>query len=258
MRRANIVRLAVASALAVAAIVGLFVLPVAEYAESFSAWLRGLGNWGLVLLVAVYTPAYMCLPGSILTPVAGAAFGLWRAMIGVSIASVAAATLAFLAARTLFRGVIEERIAGNPKFAALDRAVAQQGFKIVLLTRLSPVFPYLFLNYAFGLTRVSLRDYVLASWIGMLPGTIMYVYLGTAITNVADLFRRDRERTTGKTALFFLGLAVTVVLTVFITRVAKRALSKAVMEQAEGEGRLEIPIPESQAAGSSTSGRTYG
>src|SRR5262245_3862867 len=136
MRRAHIVRLAAALALVVVAIIGLFVLPVAEYAAAFSAWLRGLGNWGLVLLVAVYTPACMCLPWSVLAPLAGAAFGLWRATIVVSIASLAAATLAFLAARTLLRGMVEERIAGHPKFAALDRAVAQQGFKIVLLTRL--------------------------------------------------------------------------------------------------------------------------
>ena len=75
----------------------------------------------------------------------------------------------------------------NPRFAAIDRAVGREGLKIVLLTRLSPVFPFNLLNYAFGLTTVSLRDYVLGSLVGMLPGTVMYVYLGSLITSLSEL-----------------------------------------------------------------------
>jgi len=106
--------------------------------------------------------------------------------------------------------------------------VAAQGFKIVLLTRLSPVLPFVMLNYAFGLTRVRLRDYVLASWIGMFPGTLMYVYLGSAVKNIADLARGDFEGGPWQNVLFFAGLIATVVVTVLVTRIAKQALDRAV------------------------------
>ena len=104
--------------------------------------------------------------------------------------------------RTLARGFIEAKISHNPRFRAIDQAVKHEGFKIVLLTRLSPVFPFNLLNYAFGLTPVSLRDYFLASWIGMLPGTVMYVYLGSAAKNLADLAAGKVEGGTGQQALF--------------------------------------------------------
>jgi uncharacterized membrane protein YdjX (TVP38/TMEM64 family) len=130
----------------------------------------------------------------------------------------------------LARGFIERRIAAHPRFAALDRAVGRQGFKIVLLTRLSPLFPFNVLNYAYGLTRVSLRDYVLASWMGMLPATILYVYLGSAAKSLADVSAGRVEGGAGQTVLFFLGLAATVVVTVYISRLARRELSRAVNE----------------------------
>jgi uncharacterized membrane protein YdjX (TVP38/TMEM64 family) len=91
----------------------------------------------------------------------------------VSVGSVLGATAAFLVGKTLLRGWIERRIAAYPRFQAIDRVVGEQGFKIVLLVRLSPLFPFNLLNYAFGLTKVRLWQYVLASWIGMLPGTLM-------------------------------------------------------------------------------------
>jgi uncharacterized membrane protein YdjX (TVP38/TMEM64 family) len=149
----------------------------------------------------------------------------------MSIGSTLGATAAFLAGRTLVRGLIEPRIAHHPKFAAIDQAVGEQGFKIVLLTRLSPALPFNLLNYAFGLTRVRLRDYVLASWIGMFPGTAMYVYLGSAAKNLAALVAGDFEGGPAQKVLFFIGLAATVVVTVLVTRVAKRALDQAVAQQ---------------------------
>jgi uncharacterized membrane protein YdjX (TVP38/TMEM64 family) len=98
----------------------------------------------------------------------------------------------------------------------------------VFLTRLSPVLPFNLLNYAFGLTAVPLRTYVLASWIGMLPGTIMYVYLGSAAKSVADLLSGKTPRSTGEPILFVLGLAATVAATVLVTRRARRALTEIV------------------------------
>ena len=112
--------------------------------------------------------------------------------------------------------------------AAIARAVETEGFKIVLLTRLSPVLPFNLLNYAFGLTAVPLRTYILASWIGMLPGTIMYVYLGSAAKSVAALLSGDQPHSTGRQVLFVLGLAATVAATIIVTRTARRALNEIV------------------------------
>jgi uncharacterized membrane protein YdjX (TVP38/TMEM64 family) len=208
---------------------GLLFLPVKDVLVRFLEWVQELGAWGPAVLAAAYIPAaVLFIPGSLLTLGAGFAFGVWRATVAVSLGSTLGAATAFLVGRTLARGWMEEKVARHPKFRAIDQAVAEQGFKIVLLTRLSPAFPFTFLNYAYGLTKVRFRDYVLASWIGMLPGTVMYVYLGSAVQNLADLAVRKEERGLGEKVLFFVGLAATVVVTVLVTRLARRALAKAV------------------------------
>src|SRR5262249_14167349 len=142
---------------------------------------------GPVVFAAVYALSCLVLPGSLITLAAGSLFGVLVGTVVVSLASVTGACLAFWLGRTLARDLAEKRLAGNPRFHALDQAVAVGGFKIVLLTRLSPLFPFTLLNYAFGLTMVRFRDYVLASWIGMLPGTVMYVYLGSTVKELADV-----------------------------------------------------------------------
>jgi uncharacterized membrane protein YdjX (TVP38/TMEM64 family) len=222
-------RLLVLLTLAAAIGIALLFLPVQDWVSRFLEWVQELGAWGPVVLGAAYIPAAVLLiPGSLLTLGGGFAFGVWRATIAVSLGSTLGAAAAFLVGRTLARGWIEEKIARHPKFRAIDQAVAEQGFKIVLLTRLSPVFPFTFLNYAYGLTKVRFRDYLLASWIGMLPGTLMYVYLGSAVQNLAELAAGKEERTLGEKVLFFAGLAATVIVTVFVTRVAKKALEQTV------------------------------
>jgi uncharacterized membrane protein YdjX (TVP38/TMEM64 family) len=112
--------------------------------------------------------------------------------------------------------------------AAIARAVEIEAFKVVLLTRLSPVLPFNLLNYAFGLTAVPFRKYILASWIGMIPGTIMYVYLGSAANSLAALLSGDEPRSAGQQVLFAFGLTATVVATVIVTRTARRALHEIV------------------------------
>jgi len=170
------------------------------------------------------------VPGSILTLGAGFLFGVVYGTIAVSIGSVLGATASFLIGRTLLRGAMEKRIAAYPRFQAIDRAVGEQGFKIVLLTRLSPVFPFNLLNYAFGLTKVRLWQYVLASLIGMIPGTLMYVYLGSALKSLAEVAAGTPKGGTPQTVFFVVGLVMTIVATVVITRVARRALNEAVAE----------------------------
>ena len=189
--------------------------------------IRDLGPWGPAIFVLLYIAAtVLLLPGSVLTLGAGAVFGLAKGAVLVSIAATLGATAAFLVGRYLARGWVAVKIQRYPRFAAIDRAVAREGWKIVGLTRLSPVFPFNLLNYAFGLTRVSLRDYVLASWIGMMPGTVMYVYVGSLAGDLATLGGGSRARTPAEWALYVVGLLATVAVTVSVTRMAREALTR--------------------------------
>lgn len=209
-------------ALAAAVVAGLFYFDVRVLLRDSLAWVEQLGPWGPVLFVLIYlVAAVLFVPGSALTLGAGAVFGVGLGSILVSIGATLGATAAFLVGRYFARDWVAKKIEGNASFVAIDRAVAAEGWKIVGLTRLSPAFPFTLLNYAFGITRVSLRDYMVASWIGMMPGTVMYVYIGS-LARVAG----DRPRTPGEWALLGLGLVATIAVTVFITRLARTALAK--------------------------------
>ena len=198
------------------------------------AWISGLGSIAPVIFIILYLLAcVLLLPGSILTLGAGVVFGVVKGYIAVSVGSTLGATAAFLVGRYLARNWVSGRVAGNEKFKAVDEAVAREGWKIVLLTRLSPVFPFNLLNYAFGLTKVSLKQYVLASWTGMIPGTIMYVYIGSLAGDLASLGTGGRTRTTGEWILYGIGLLATLVVTVFVTRLAKKALAARIPPEQE-------------------------
>ncbi len=191
--------------------------------------IRDMGAAGGVVFVLLYAAATVAfVPGSLLTLGAGAVFGAGWGMVLVSIASVLSAAIAFLLGRYFVRKPIENKVRGNKRFQAIDDAVGKEGWKIVLLTRLSPAFPFGLQNYAYGLTKVGFIPYVLASWIGMIPGTVLYVYLGTAAGSLAEISAGTREKTTAEIVFFWFGLAVTTLVTIYVTRLAKRALSKHV------------------------------
>jgi uncharacterized membrane protein YdjX (TVP38/TMEM64 family) len=193
--------------------------------ERFEGWAHDAGGWGVAAFALMYVAATVAfLPGWILTVGAGLIYGLAAGTVLVSLSSTAGAALAFILARGLMRGAIESRVAARPTFASIDRAIGQSGWKIVLLLRLSPIFPFNLLNYALGLTRIPLAHYVLASWIGMLPGTLLYVYLGS----LGNYFAASREKTPLETAFLVGGLAATAAVTVLIARIARRALSASV------------------------------
>lgn len=175
------------------------------------------------------------LAPTILTLGAGAVCGVLKGTVLVSVSSMLGACTAFLLGRYFARGLITGKFEGNAKFKAIEDAVERQGWKIVGLTRLSPMFPFSLLNYMYGLTPVSFRDYFFASWIGMLPGTLMYVYLGSAGESLATLGAEGRERTVGEWVLFAVELAVIVIVTVFVTRMARQALAHAVPSEKETE-----------------------
>jgi uncharacterized membrane protein YdjX (TVP38/TMEM64 family) len=225
-RNSGRARLVGAAILVAALLVASRLLPVGDYLRELLDQIRSLGPVGYVVFVLVYVAASVFfVPGSVLTLGAGAVFGLWGGFVAVSAGSTLGAAASFLVGRFLARDAIARKVEGNERFAAIDKAVGREGFKIVLLTRLSPVFPFNLLNYAYGLTTVSFGRYVLASWLGMMPGTLMYVYLGTAAGELAGA--GSGSGMGAGLALKLVGLTATIAVTVVITRVARRALAEA-------------------------------
>ena len=196
--------------------------------DRFVLWVDGLGAVGPLVYMAGYAAATVAfVPGAVLSLAAGATFGLGWGVLYVMLGATTGASLAFLLARYVAREAIARRIAGNARFAAVDRAIGREGFKIVLLLRLSPVFPFNLLNYSLGLTKVRLADYVAAS-IGMLPGTLLYTWSGVVVGDVLRLAGGGGpERGPVYYGVFVLGLAATVAVTALVTRTAQRALGEA-------------------------------
>jgi uncharacterized membrane protein YdjX (TVP38/TMEM64 family) len=193
-------------------------------------WIQNLGSVGAIVFIGTYIlAALFFIPGSVLTLGAGVVFGVVWGSIYVFIGATLGATLAFLVGRYLARQWVSKQIEGNSKFTAIDEAVAREGLKVVFLTRLSPIFPFNLLNYAFGVTQVSLQDYVLGC-VGMIPGTIMYVYIGSLAGNLARLGTANqeisKEAEIAQWVLRIVGLIATVGVTLYITRIARKALQQ--------------------------------
>jgi uncharacterized membrane protein YdjX (TVP38/TMEM64 family) len=219
-------------AIGIATLVGLYFLSktAGGYIPQFNAWVESLGFWGPLVFIAGYAAAVVgFVPGSLLTAAAGAIFGVVAGTAYVFVAASIGATLAFLVSRYAARSAIEAKMRGNERFAAIDRAVADQGRKIVFLLRLSPVFPFSLLNYAIGLTRVKLADYVIACF-GMLPGTVLYVYLGKVAGDAVAVAGGAQSKTAAEWAFIGTGLLVTIIVTVYVTRIARKALDEATGE----------------------------
>ncbi|HEY0768059.1 MAG TPA: TVP38/TMEM64 family protein [Steroidobacteraceae bacterium] len=203
---------------------GLF-LPVKEWLRAALTWTATHRESSWLAFIALYVLATVCLiPGLILTVAGGAIFGLARGVALVSAASVLGATAAFFIGRTVAREWIGRRIAAWPRFRALDGALAERGFWIVLLTRLSPLLPFNLLNYAYGVTAVRPRDYIVGSWVGMLPATVLYVYAGSAAASLAQAISGQVRTGTTGTVLLIVGFAATLAVTALVTHLARRQL----------------------------------
>ncbi|MEB3293108.1 MAG: TVP38/TMEM64 family protein [Synechococcales bacterium] len=202
--------------------------------EQLLTWIQQWGAIGVLVFILSYAIATVLLiPGSVLTLGAGAIFNVvWGSLyvfLGATLGSVAA----FLIGRYWARSWVARRIEGNRQFVAIDHAIAQEGFKIVLLTRLSPLIPFSLLNYALALTQVSLKDYTLAAT-GMIPGTVMYVYIGSLAGDLA----MHQEVAVLQWVIRIVGFLATVAVTLYITRLAKQALN-AIVDQDSGRVGLE-------------------
>ncbi len=202
-------------------------LPVQQWLRDFNEWVGQMGVVGILIFIIVYAVATVLLaPGSILTIGAGFAFGLWTGFVAVSAGSTLGAALAFLVARFVARDKIERMAQPNEKFRRIDNAIGKQGAKLILLLRLSPIIPFNLSNYFYGLTAVKFWPYVVASWIGMIPGTFLYVYIGTAGKAAASAAAGGQAMQHSWQYWIFVGvgLAATIVVTIWIARIARNAL----------------------------------
>lgn len=195
-------------------------------------WVQSLGIWGPIAFILIYNLATLLfIPGSLLTLKGGCLFGLFWGSVYVLIAATTGAILAFIVGRYFSRDWVCQQLEKHPKFQAINQAVAKEGWKIVLLTRLSPIFPFNLLNYAFGVTQVSLKDYILGS-IGIIPGTVMYVYMGSLVSNVA-MINTSHQLTSPETQIWQwvmqgVGLISTIAVTFYITKIARQVLNKSI------------------------------
>ncbi|PCI21086.1 hypothetical protein COB64_01035 [Candidatus Wolfebacteria bacterium] len=217
--------------LIVATLIGASIIwPVAEWMQALIVWVKASGVWGVAVFSIIYIiAALLFLPGVILTLGAGFVFGpLWGTLL-VSPVSVLAAFLAYSLAHGRMRPWVIKKVGDNKHFSAVDNAVSDQGFRIVMLLRLSPLFPYSFLNYALGLTGVKARSYVLASFVGMLPATFLYTYLGSLVTSVTELANASKQGAEDAQSIFmWVGFAVTLLVTSYVTLLSRRALRESV------------------------------
>jgi uncharacterized membrane protein YdjX (TVP38/TMEM64 family) len=200
-------------------------LPFLQWMVDFIHWAKGMGAAGGAIYAVFYiVGTALFFPGLPLTLGAGFLYGAIIGTLVVSPASVAGATLAFLIARYFAREWVTRRLKKYPQAAAIDRAIEKNGFKAVVLLRLQPVLPFNILNYALGLTSIRLRDYMLASWIGMFPATVLYVYLGSVMNDISDLLRGRPNSGMAGRFLLWGGLAAIVILVWWLGGVAKKAL----------------------------------
>ena len=184
-------------------------------------WIESLGIIGMSLFVLVYILACIFLiPGSPLTVGAGAVFGFWTGLILVSVGSTLGSVAAFLISRYLASGFIEKKIDKSHKFSAMDMAIKREGWKIIFLARLSPIIPFFLLNYALGLTKIRLRTYIISSWAGMIPGTVLYTYIGSLGKTILTT-----EKSLADWVILGAGLIATVSVTLIISKIAKRSLA---------------------------------
>jgi uncharacterized membrane protein YdjX (TVP38/TMEM64 family) len=215
----------VVAVLGLGALLALKLFVAEDLLHGFMSWIRGLGPLGPLIFIGLYIPSTLVfVPTAILCIGAGAVFGLFAGSVYVSIGATLGATCAFVISRHIANSWVAARLEHNQNFKAIDRAVAREGWKIVGLARLSPFFPFNVLNYAFGLTAIPLKDYFFATWAGMMPGVVMYVYLGSLASDVAGIKSDPASKSAAQWTVEVIGFVVAVAVTAYVTYVAGKAL----------------------------------
>ncbi|PON80174.1 Transmembrane protein [Parasponia andersonii] len=246
-------RITILLLLAAAVVTAFFTLPIEKYLKDFLVWVeQDLGPWGPLVLAVTYIPlTVLAVPASVLTLGGGYLFGLPVGFLADSIGATLGAGAAFFLGRTIGKSYVISKLKDYPQFCSVAIAIRRSGFKIVLLLRLVPLLPFNMLNYLLSVTPVPIGEYMLASWIGMMPITLALVYVGTTLKDLSDVTHGWNELSKTRWALIVLGLVVSVVLMICVTRVAKAALEKALAENEDIDsiiGSPELPIAADPAA----------
>ncbi|KAH9682925.1 tvp38/tmem64 family inner membrane protein ydjz [Citrus sinensis] len=233
--------------LVAAVVTACFTLPVEKILKDFLTWVdQDLGPWGPLVLAVAYIPlTILAVPASVLTLGGGYLFGLPVGFVADSIGATIGAGAAFLLGRTIGKPFVISKLKDYPQFRSVALAIQRSGFKIVLLLRLVPLLPFNMLNYLLSVTPVPLLEYMLASWIGMMPITLALVYVGTTLKDLSDVTHGWNEFSKTRWAFLIFGLVVSVILMVCVTKVAKAALDKALAENEDIDailGSPELPI----------------
>lgn len=203
--------------------------PVREAAPAIFEWLEARGDAGRLLFVLFYFPAaFLALPVAWITVGGGALFGPWIAFVLATGGANAAANVAFFAGRRLGRARFQHWILQYPKLAAVERAVARDGFRLILLARLSPISPYGILNYTLSVMPVAQTRFALATLIGKTPGTLFYCFLGAGARGAAEAAAGNVEKPQSYYWLLAAGIASTGALIALITKVARKALAEEI------------------------------
>jgi uncharacterized membrane protein YdjX (TVP38/TMEM64 family) len=201
-------------------------------------WLDAQGVWALLLFILIMAlVVILLLPGVMFTTGAGFVFGVVEGSIGVVLGTALGATLAFFIARHLFGARAKRYLLAHTKLKLFSDELTPQGWKIIMLTRLVPFFPFKLSNYFFGLTQISLRGFVGGSILGFIPFSVHNVYLGSIAADITKLGVRHVDRTPMEWALYIAGFLATLVTVLYLNRLAHRALSK----YTEQEKREDIP-----------------
>ncbi len=210
-------------------------LPIADAVDALQSLITRLGIWGPILFALAYILAVLLmLPASPLTLTAGALFGLTGGFAITSASSTLGAALTFLIARYLARERVVRWLTRSPKFTAIDRAVSTGGWRIVGLLRLSPAVPFNLQNYLYGITGIGFWPCILTSWIAMIPGTFLYVYLGhVGRTGLEASAGGSRTRTPAEWAFLVVGLLATLAVTIYVTQLARKALRETTVGKIE-------------------------
>ncbi len=235
MKRKGIAKIG-AAAILVLLVLLLPRLPIATWLESLSTWaLANPVQGALAYLFACAAAGLLMTPGWVAMTLAGFLFGLGKGFVLAAIGIVTGATAAFLAGRGLMREWVERRIEGNRRLRAIDKALDDKAFTIVVLTRLALLIPFNLLNYMYGLTRVRLGTYVIATGVGMLPAVLLYVYVGTLARDVGQILAGDGTPPAGRWWIAGIALAAIITATVVINRAASRVLDAEMAHEETGD-----------------------
>ncbi len=216
----------------VALIAAYRLLPVAEWVEAFRTWVTDLGPLGWIVIIIVYAVAVLVLiPGSFLTIPAGVAFGLWGFPL-VIVGATLGSALSFLAARYVFHDRVQDKVSNYPKFDAVNQAIGEEGWKVVGLLRLSPALPFSLQNWFLGLTPVAFWPAQIATFFGIMPGTLLYVWIGSLGGQAAA---GGSDTSALKYVVFGAGILATLAVTVLVTKKAKAKLAQ--IEAKSGDAR---------------------